>query len=65
MLINARKLWTEESDSLLLLMVIEDITERKRIHDELVHSNEELQRFAYVAAHDLRTPCAALEAWSL
>jgi len=56
MLINARKLWTEENDSLLVLMAIEDVTERKRIHEELVRSNENLQRFAYTAAHDLRTP---------
>jgi PAS domain S-box-containing protein len=59
MLINARKLWTKESDSLLVLMAIEDVTERKRIHDELVRSNEDLQRFAYVAAHDLRSPLHA------
>ena len=38
MLINARKVWTEENDSHLVLMAIEDVTERKRIHDELVHS---------------------------
>jgi PAS domain S-box-containing protein len=56
MLLDARKLWTEEEDSELILLAIEDITERKRIHDELVSSNEDLQRFAYVAAHDLRTP---------
>jgi light-regulated signal transduction histidine kinase (bacteriophytochrome) len=59
MLINARKLWTKETDSLLVLMAIEDVTERKRIHDELVRSNEDLQRFAYVAAHDLRSPLHA------
>ena len=59
MLINARKLWTEASDSLLLLMAIEDVTERKRIHEELVSSNEGLQRFAYTAAHDLRSPLNA------
>jgi light-regulated signal transduction histidine kinase (bacteriophytochrome) len=56
MLINARKLWTEETDSHLILMAIEDVTSRKRIHEELVRSNEDLQRFAYVAAHDLRSP---------
>jgi light-regulated signal transduction histidine kinase (bacteriophytochrome) len=56
MLVNARKLWTVESDSLLVLMAIEDVTERNRIHEELVRSNEDLQRFAYVAAHDLRSP---------
>lgn len=59
MLINARKLWTEEDDSALVLMAIEDVTERKRIHEELVSSNEAMQRFAYTAAHDLRTPLNA------
>ena len=59
MLINARKLWTAEDDSLLVLMAIEDVTERKRIHEELVGSNEAMQRFAYTAAHDLRTPLNA------
>jgi PAS domain S-box-containing protein len=56
MLINARKLWTKENHALLVFMAIEDVTERKRIHEELVRSNEDLQRFAYVAAHDLRSP---------
>ena len=56
MLINARKLWTEEHNSLLVLVAIEDVTERKRMHEELVRSNEGLQRFAYTAAHDLRSP---------
>ena len=59
MLLDGRKIWTEERDSELILLAIEDITERKRIHDELVSSNEDLQRFAYVAAHDLRTPLNA------
>ena len=59
MLLNARKIWTEENDSELVLLAIEDSTERKRIYDELVSSNEDLQRFAYVAAHDLRSPLNA------
>jgi signal transduction histidine kinase len=56
MLLNARKLWTERNNTELLLLAVEDVTERKRLHDELVVSNEDLQRFAYVAAHDLRSP---------
>ncbi len=50
MLLNARKLWNEENDINLVLVAIEDITERKRIEEELVRSNEDLQRFAYVSS---------------
>jgi len=56
MLLNAQTLWREDDDSVLFLLAIEDITERKRIEEELLRSNEGLQRFAYAAAHDLRTP---------
>ena len=56
MLLNARKLWRAGNHSELVLLAIEDVTERKRLEDELVRSNEDMQRFAYVAAHDLRSP---------
>jgi PAS domain S-box-containing protein len=56
MLVNARKLFYDSNNTEHILVAIEDITERKRISDELVRSNEDLQRFAYVAAHDLRSP---------
>ncbi len=59
MLLNARKLWAEATETNLILLAIEDITERKRVADELVRSNENLQRFAYAAAHDLRSPLNA------
>jgi PAS domain S-box-containing protein len=56
MLLNARKLWRAGNHSELVLLAIEDVSERKRLEDELVRSNEDMQRFAYVAAHDLRSP---------
>jgi light-regulated signal transduction histidine kinase (bacteriophytochrome) len=37
-------------------VAIEDITSRKQIEDELLRSYEDVQRFAFVAAHDLRAP---------
>jgi signal transduction histidine kinase len=56
MLLNARKLYGEDNPAGLILLAIEDITARKRVEDELLRSNEDSQRFAYVAAHDLRAP---------
>jgi light-regulated signal transduction histidine kinase (bacteriophytochrome) len=55
MLLNARKM-CHGNPTELVLLAIEDITERKHIEQELLRSNEELLRFAYVAAHDLRAP---------
>lgn len=59
MLVNARQLFHDSSNTAHILVAIEDITDRKRISDELVRSNEDLKRFAYVAAHDLRSPLSS------
>jgi PAS domain S-box-containing protein len=56
MLLNGRKLLQEDGEPEGVLLAIEDVTARKRIEDDLIRSNEDLQRFAYVAAHDLRSP---------
>jgi PAS domain S-box-containing protein len=59
MLLNGRKLLRERRKTELVLLAIEDVTERKRLEEKLVRSNEDMQRFAYVAAHDLRSPLNA------
>jgi len=56
MLLNGRTLLRPTDDLQRVLLAIEDVTERKRIQDDLLRSNEELQRFSYIAAHDLRSP---------
>jgi len=56
MVLNARLLRNENRPSSLILLAIDDITTRRRKEDELRRSQEDSQRFASVAAHDLRAP---------
>jgi signal transduction histidine kinase len=63
MLLNARRIIRENGRSYLILLAIEDITERRLVEDklkqlaeELARSNVELEHFAYLASHDLKSP---------
>jgi light-regulated signal transduction histidine kinase (bacteriophytochrome) len=63
MLLNARQIQRALGKEQIILLAIEDITERKQVEDtlnrsvtELKRSNDELQQFAYVASHDLQEP---------
>lgn len=51
-------------DRVLLRSMRRDIEERKRLEEELLRSNEELEHFAYIASHDLQEPLRTISGFS-
>lgn len=54
-LLNAREV-AEHGNQPMILLALEDVTERRRVTAELQRSNQELERFAAIASHDLQEP---------
>jgi two-component system CheB/CheR fusion protein len=71
MLLNARELKQEKGKKRLILLAIEDITQRKKAEKELLDLNteleqkaEELQQILYITTHDLRSPLVNIQGFN-
>ena len=60
MLLNARRIPTEANKTRLILLAIEDVTERVRVEEALQKSSEKIKLFAYSVSHDLKGPSVGI-----
>jgi PAS domain S-box-containing protein len=56
MLLNASEIFNPNAQARMILLAIEDVTDRKKAEEELRTTNAELQHFAYALTHDLQEP---------
>ena len=89
MLLNASRILRDSGEEQLILLAIEDVTEKRKVdkglklfsdelekqvlertlslheaNTELLHSNENLEQFAYIASHDLQEPLRKIRTFS-
>jgi signal transduction histidine kinase len=69
MLLNARRLYTEQDETRMILLAIENVTERRQAEKALSESetrvrvlNKEILNMLMVVSHDLRSPLFSIDA---
>ena len=60
MLMNARRIQSETGATQMILLAIEDITERRSAEEKLKRVNAELEGYAHTVSHDLKGPLAVV-----
>lgn len=60
MLLNARTLLSPDSQKEMILVAIEDATERIEAERELSLRNEEMEQFTHTVSHDLKSPLVTI-----
>ncbi|KZW99157.1 hypothetical protein JL49_18900 [Pseudoalteromonas luteoviolacea] len=60
-LFTQKKKFTDEHNQDYILCIATDVTEREDLIKKLTKSNQDLERFAYSASHDLKSPLNAIK----